>query len=248
MATTSRVAVITGGTRGIGRQIAGRFIAQDYAIVLNYVKDVARAKVAADDLSGKGRGQVIAYQADIAEEAQVAELFNEAERAFGGVDVLVNAAGIVGAAAPVSDFDLAELDAILRTNVRGGFMVNQQAARRLRDGGAIINFSSSATRLSRPGSAVYTMSKGAMESLSLLLARELRGRDITVNTVAPGVVATELFEKRLEGRPEARAELVAMSPMERIGMTDDIAEVVSFLAGPGRWINGQTVFVNGGAA
>lgn len=247
MPTTSRVAVITGGTRGIGRQAAERLLAQDYAIVLNYVTDADAAKAALDDLAGKG-GQVIAHRADIADEAQVRELFDKAEEAFGGVDVLINAAGIIGVSAPVADFDLTVLDAILRTNVRGAFVVNQEAARRLRAGGAIINFSSSATRLHRVGSAAYTMSKSAVESLALLLARELRGRDITVNTVAPGVVATELFEKFLEGRPEARAELVAMSPMERVGIPNDIAEVVGFLAGPGRWVNGQTVFVNGGAA
>lgn len=247
MPTTSRVAVITGGTRGIGRQAAERLLAQDYAIVLNYVTDADAAKAALDDLAGKG-GQVIAHRADIADEAQVRELFDKAEEAFGGVDVLINAAGIIGVSAPVADFDLTVLDAILRTNVRGAFVVNQEAARRLRAGGAIINFSSSATRLHRVGSAAYTMSKSAVESLALLLARELRGRDITVNTVAPGVVATELFEKFLEGRPEARAELVAMSPMERVGIPNDIAEVVGFLAGPARWVNGQTVFVNGGAA
>lgn len=247
MTTTSRVAVITGGTRGIGRQVAERLLAQNYAIILNYVNDADAAKAALDDLAGKG-GQVIAHQTDIADEAQVRGLFDKAEEAFGGVDVLINAAGIIGVSAPVADFDLAGLDAILRTNVRGAFVVNQEAARRLRAGGAIINFSSSATRLYRVGSAAYTMSKSAVESLALLLARELRGRDITVNTVAPGVVATELFEKFLEGRPEARAELVAMSPMERVGVPDDIAEVVGFLAGPGRWVNGQTVFVNGGAA
>lgn len=247
MPGTARVAVITGGTRGIGRRIAERLIAQDYAVVVNFVKDTDSAAAAVEDLGGTG-GQVVAHRADIADEAQVAELFDAAERTFGGVDVLVNAAGIIGTSAPVEEFDCTLLDEIVRTNVRGAFVVNQQAARRLRSGGAIINFSSSATRLSRRGSAAYTMSKGAVESLALVLARELAGRDITVNTLAPGVVATDLFETFLEDRPQVRAELISMSPMDRIGTPDDIAEVVGFLAGPGRWVNGQTVYVNGGAA
>jgi 3-oxoacyl-[acyl-carrier protein] reductase len=247
MAGTARVAVITGGTRGMGRRVAERLVAQGYAIVVNFVKDSDSAATAVEELACRG-AQVVAHQADIADEVQVAELFDEAERTFGGVDVLVNAAGIIGTSAPVADLELTVLDEIMRTNVRGAFVVNQRAARCLRSGGAIINFSSSATRLCRAGSAAYTMSKGAVESLALLLARELRGRDITVNTVAPGVVATSLFERFLEGRPQVRAELISMSPMDRLGTPDDIAEVVGFLAGPGRWVNGQTVYVNGGAA
>ena len=175
----------------------------------------------------------------------MAALFDLAEREFGGVDVVVNAAGRM-TLTPVAELDLDELDRMHRTNIRGTFVVAREAARRLRPGGALVNFSTSQTRLQSPTYAGYVASKAAVEGLSLILARELRGRDVTVNAVAPGPTATDMF---LGGKDDATVQQIAkLNPMERLGRPEDIAEVVAALAGPARWVNGQTIFVNGGAA
>ncbi|PZF82686.1 SDR family oxidoreductase [Jiangella anatolica] len=240
---TPRVAIVTGGSRGIGRETAARLGREGYAVGVTYGGSKDEGEQAAAEVVAAG-GQAIAVQADVADEHSVAALFDEVERAFGGVDVVVNAAGIMRLA-PLADLDLAELDAHLRTNVRGTFAVDQQAARRLRRGGAIVNVSSSLTRFSRPGYAAYAASKGAVEAITLILARELRGRDITVNAVAPGPTATALF---LDGKPQELLDrLAAEAPLERIAEPSDIAEVIAFLAGPARWVNGQTLYANGGA-
>jgi 3-oxoacyl-[acyl-carrier protein] reductase len=242
--TTGRVAIVTGGSRGIGRETAARLGRDGYSVVVTYGSNKAEGDQAVEEVVAAG-GTAIAVQVDVADEDSVAALFDQAEQAFGGVDVVVHAAGIMRLA-PLVDLDLAELDAHLHTNVRGTFAVDQQAARRLRSGGAIINFSSSLTRLQRPGYAAYAASKGAVEAITLILARELRGRDITVNAVSPGPTATALF---LEGKPQDLIDrMAAEPPLERIGTPADIAEVVAFLAGPARWINGQTLYANGGAA
>jgi 3-oxoacyl-[acyl-carrier protein] reductase len=240
-----RVAIVTGGSRGIGRQVAARMAAQGYAVVVNYVGNKAAADDAVAAFAAAG-GRATCVRADVADEKAVQALFDTAEREFGGIDVVVHAAGIV-ARAPLADLDLAELDSITRTNIRGTFVVDQQAVRRLRRGGALINFASCVTRFSTPGNAAYIASKAAVEAITLVIAREVRGRDITVNAVAPGAIATEMLQDYLAGNEQARAEIAAQSPLERLGTPDDIAEVVAFLAGPGRWINGQVLYANGGA-
>ncbi|MGA8117720.1 MAG: SDR family oxidoreductase [Actinocatenispora sp.] len=238
-----RVAIVTGGTRGIGRETAGRLAGDGYAVVLNYVGGKSGADSAVETLRHDG-ARAIAVQADVADEYAVAAMFDRAEAEYGGVDVVVHAAGIMPLS-PLVDLDLAVLDRVLSANVRGTFVVNQQAARRLRPGGAIVNFSSSITRFSRPGYSAYGASKGAVEAVTLTLARELRGRDITVNAVAPGPTATALF---FDGKSEDLVQQIANeAPLERLGQPADIAEVVAFLAGPGRWVNGQVLFANGGA-
>jgi 3-oxoacyl-[acyl-carrier protein] reductase len=232
----NRVAVVTGGSRGIGRAVALRLVA--------YAGNATEAKstVAAIEETG---GRAVAVQADVADENAVTTLFDTAEQSFGGVDVVVNAAGIM-ILKPVAQLDLDEFDRMHRTNVRGTFVVARKAVGRLRAGGAIINFSTSITRLNLPSYAAYAASKAAVEALGPILAKELRGRDITVNAVAPGPTATALF---LEGKSDDLIQSIAkQNPMERLGHPDDIAQVVSLLAGDGRWINGQTIFVNGGAA
>jgi 3-oxoacyl-[acyl-carrier protein] reductase len=240
----SRVAIVTGGSRGIGRQVAARLAADGIAVVVNYAGNEAQAKEAVAEITAAG-GQAIAVQADVADETAVAALFDEAERAFGGVDVVVHAAGVM-ILSPLADLDLDVLDRMHRTNIRGTFVVDQQAARRLRSGGALINFSSSVTKLALPGYAAYIASKTAVDGITMVLAKELRGRDITVNAVAPGPTATALF---LDGKDEQTiARMAAQPPLERLGTPDDIAEVVAFLAGPARWINGQVVYANGGIA
>jgi len=242
-ADAPRVAVVTGGSRGIGRQTALRLAADGFAVVVGYAGRKDAAEEVADEIRGAG-GTAVAARADVADEEQVAALFDTAESAFGGVDVVVHAAGRM-ALAPLAELDLTVLDDLHRTNVRGTFVVDQQAARRLRTGGAIINFSTSVLGLALPTYGAYAASKGAVEALTLILARELRGRDITVNAVAPGPTATELF---LDGKDEETiARMAAQPPLERLGTPQDIASVVAFLAGPdGHWVNGQVLRANGG--
>jgi len=239
---TRRVSIVTGGSRGIGRRTAERLAADGQAVVVLYASNEAEAKTVVEAITAAG-GSAIGVKADVADEHAVAEAFDLAERTFGGVDVVVNSAGSMRLS-PLADLDLDELDRMHRTNIRGAFVVNREAARRVRDGGAIVNFSSSVVKLAQPTYAAYAASKAAVEAISLILARELRGRDITVNAVAPGPTATALF---LDGKDDATVERIAqLNPMQRLGQPDDIAEVVSFLAGPGRWVNGQTVYANGG--
>ncbi|MFJ2644663.1 MULTISPECIES: SDR family oxidoreductase [unclassified Streptomyces] len=237
-----RVAIVTGGSRGIGRESALRLAADGFAVVINYAGNHAEAESAVAAITEAG-GQAVAFRADVADEVAVPALFDLAERTFGGVDVVVHAAGVMSLA-PLVDVDLDALDRMHRTNIRGTFVVDQQAARRLRRGGAIINFSSSVLSLALPGYSAYAATKGAVEAMTLVLARELRGRDITVNAVAPGPTATDMF---LDGKDEETvARMAAQAPLERLGTPQDIAEVVSFLAGPARWVNGQVLRANGG--
>ncbi|MXQ65189.1 SDR family oxidoreductase [Actinomadura rayongensis] len=239
---TTRAAVVTGGSRGIGRAVARRLAADGLAVAVGYTSREDAAASAVAEIRAAG-GAAVAVRADVAEEEQVAALFDTAEREFGGVDVVVNAAGRM-VLAPVAELDLDALDALHRTNIRGAFVVSQQGARRVRTGGTIVNFSTSVLGLSTPGYGAYAASKGAVEALTLILARELRGRDVTVNTVAPGPTATDLF---LDGKDDRTiAALAALSPQDRLGTPEDIAAVVAFLAGPdGRWVNGQVLRANG---
>ncbi|MFI6307178.1 SDR family oxidoreductase [Amycolatopsis thailandensis] len=238
----TRVAIVTGGSRGIGRESAERLASDGFAVVVGYGGNKDEARAAVDAITASG-GQAIAAQADVADENAVSALFDTAEKTFGGIDVVVHAAGTMYLA-PVAELDLDRLDRLHRTNIRGTFVVDQQAARRVRDGGAIVNFSTSVLGLALPGYAAYAATKGAVEAITLVLARELRGRDITVNAVAPGPTATALF---LDGKDEETvARMAAQPPLERLGTPTDIAEVVSFLAGPARWVNGQVLRANGG--
>jgi 3-oxoacyl-[acyl-carrier protein] reductase len=242
--TQPRVALVTGGNRGIGRAVAERLAADGQHVVIVYAGNEAHAKetVAAIEAAG---GSAVATQADVADETAVHAAFDLAEQRYGGLDVVVNAAGLM-ILSPVAELDLDALDRMHRTNIRGTFVVAAEATRRLRSGGALINFSTSVTRLHQPTYAAYAASKAAVEAISPILAKELAGRDITVNAVAPGPTATSLF---LDGKDDATIEHIAkLNPMGRLGRPEDIAEVVSALAGPARWINGQTIFVNGGVA
>ncbi|MFC1440135.1 SDR family oxidoreductase [Streptacidiphilus sp. N1-10] len=242
--TTPRVAIVTGATGGIGRAVAERLAADGMAVVVHYAGNEARAKEVVDTLTAAG-GTATAIRGDVADEAEMSALFEQTGQLYGGVDVVVNTAGIM-LLGPVAEYDLGDFDRMHRTNVRGTFVVSQLAARTLRPGGAVVNFSTSVTRLQQPGYAAYAATKGAVEAMTLILARELRGRDVTVNAVAPGPTDTPLF---LEGKPQQVIDQIAgLAPMERLGTPADIAEAVAFLAGPGRWINGQVLFANGGIA
>ncbi|WP_019606773.1 SDR family oxidoreductase [Nocardiopsis sp. CNS-639] len=240
--TEQRVALVTGGSRGIGRAMAERLAADGQDVAIVYAGNTAAAEAAVAAVTDAGGGAV-AIRADVADEDAVRAAFDSVEERFGGVDVVVNSAGIM-LLDTVADFDLADLDRMHRTNIRGTFVVNQQAARRVRRGGAIINVSTSVGKLALPTYAAYAASKGAVDAISPVLAKELRGRDVTVNAVAPGPTATDLF---LADKSEEQVErLAGMNPFGRLGAPEDIAEVVSFLAGPGRWVNGQTLYANGG--
>ena len=240
--TNGRVAIVTGGSRGIGRVTAERLSKDGFAIVVNYAGNQEEADAAVESITDAG-GKATAVQADVADEMAVARLFDVAEEEFGGVDVVVHAAGVMPLA-PLADLDLEVFDRLHRTNVRGTFVVDQQAARRVRPGGTIVNFSSSVVGLALPGYSGYAASKGAVEAMTLIVARELRGRDVTVNAVAPGPTATALF---LDGKDEETiARMAAQPPLERLGAPADVAEVVAFLSGPGHWVNGQVIRVNGG--
>lgn len=241
---TAGVALVTGGSRGIGRETAIRLAADGYAIAIVYASATAEAGQVVTAITSRN-GQAMAIRCDIADPAAIEAAFIQTEQAFGGIDIVVNAAGIM-LRSGVADLDLDDLDRVHRTNIRGTFAVSQQAARRLRGGGAIINFSSTLTRRPLPHCAAYTASKAAVEELTLILAGELRGRDVTVNAVAPGPTATAMF---LGGRDDkAIVEAAAGSPLGRLGTPADIAELVAFLAGPGRWVNGQVIYANGGLA
>jgi 3-oxoacyl-[acyl-carrier protein] reductase len=239
----ARVAIVTGGSRGIGRSVVKRLAGDGYSVVVGYGSNRTEADAAVAEAEAAG-AKATAVAADVADSGAVARLFDQAEEAFGGVDAVVNAAGLMSLA-PLADFDLDVLDRMLRTNINGTFVVDQQAARRVRPGGAIINFSSSVLGRVLPAYTGYAASKAAVEAMTFILAHELRGRDVTVNAVAPGPTATDMF---LEGKDqELLTRLANAVPLERLGVPADIAPVVAFLASPeGHWINGQTIRVNGG--
>ncbi|MDR6974139.1 3-oxoacyl-[acyl-carrier protein] reductase [Streptomyces sp. 3330] len=244
MSETTRVALVTGASGGIGRAVARRLAVEGMAVGVHYAGNKAAAQEAVAAVEAAG-GRAVAVAGDVADERAMADAFSAVEGAFGGIDVVVHTAGVM-TLGPIAAFDLDAFDRLMRTNVRGAFVVAREAARRVRDGGAVVTFSTSVTRLAFPGYAPYAASKGAVEAMTLVLARELRGRDVTVNAVAPGPTATPLF---LEGKDQETIDrLAAQPPLERLGTPEDIAETVAFLAGPGRWVNGQVVFVNGGIA
>src|SRR3984893_423086 len=239
----SKVAIVTGASRGIGAAVAERLAADGFTVVINYSGDTKSAENLARQIEGKG-GRALIAKADVSDAAAVRAMFDTAEATFGGIDVLVNNAGIMKLA-KIADSDDALFDAQIAVNLKGTFNALREAAKRLRDGGRIVNFSTSvvATRMETYG--VYAATKAAIETMTAVLSKELRGRSITANAVAPGPTATDLF---LNGKsPELIERMAKMNPLERLGTPADIAAAVSFLAGPdGSWINGQTLRANGG--
>ena len=240
---TQKVALVTGASRGIGSSVAERLARDGFTLIVNYAESAAPAEELVRKIERAG-GRALAAKADISDAGSVRRMFDAAEAAFGGVDVLVNNAGIM-TLAPIADTDDASFDRHVAVNLKGTFNTLREAAKRLRSGGRIINFSSSVAGMLMPTYGVYAATKAAVEAMTRVLAKEVRGRNITVNAVAPGPTATDLF---LKGKPQDVVDRMAkMAPLERLGQPGDIADVVAFLAGPGAaWVNGQVLRVNGG--
>jgi 3-oxoacyl-[acyl-carrier protein] reductase len=240
---SQKVAIVTGASGGIGAAVAERLAKDGFTIVVNYAGNGASADALVARIEAAG-GRAVAAQADIADAQAVRRMFESAETAFGGVDVLINNAGILGLAT-IAESDDALFDRLITVNLKGTFNTLREAAKRLRSGGRIVKFSSSVVGLLQPTYGVYAGTKAAVEAMTSILAKELRGRNITVNAIAPGPTATKLF---LDGKPQEVVDRLAkLAPLERLGQPEDIADAVAFLVGPdGAWINGQTLRANGG--
>jgi 3-oxoacyl-[acyl-carrier protein] reductase len=238
-------AIVTGASRGIGRAVAKRLAKDGFAVVVNYVSNAAEAEEAVAEIKKNG-GDAVAIKADVGNPADVEQLFAQTLKKFGSVDVVVNNSGIMPLS-PIGKGDVDGFDKVIATNLRGTFLMFAQAAQHVSAGGRIVAFSSSVLAKSFPSYGPYIASKAGVEGLVHVLANELRGRNVTVNAVAPGPVGTDLF---LKGKSEAQIEeFKKLNPLERLGSPEDIANVVSFLAGPdGGWVNSQVLRANGGFA
>jgi len=243
MSKQQKVAIVTGASRGIGAAIARRLAADGFTVVINYAGKTGEAEELAGTIERAG-GRALTAQADVSDSKAVVRMWEAAEAAFGGVDVLVNNAGIMRLAT-LAEGDDALFDSQIAINLKGPRNTMRLAAQRLRSGGRIINLSSSVVGLYQPTYGVYAATKAGVEAMTHVLSKELRGRNITVNAIAPGPTATALF---LDGKPQAVIDTLSkLAPLERLGQPEDIANTVAFLAGPdGAWINGQVLRANGG--
>jgi 3-oxoacyl-[acyl-carrier protein] reductase len=223
--------------------VAERLASDGLTVIVNYSGDVKSAEALTAKIE-RGGGRALPVKADVSNPKAVREMFDKAAATFGGIDVLINNAGIMKLATIV-DSDDALFDQQIAINLKGSFNTMREAAKRLRNGGRIVNFSTSVVGTKLETYGVYAATKSAVETMTAILSKELRGRNITVNAVAPGPVATELF---LTGKSQELIDRLArMNPMERLGTPQDIASTVAFLVSPdGGWINGQVLRANGG--
>nr|CAD1827597.1 unnamed protein product [Ananas comosus var. bracteatus] len=250
MPLNGRVAVVTGASRGIGREIAVHLAALGARLVLNYASNSALADALAAELNENSPTlRAVAARGDVSHPDAARSLFDKAEQAFGSPPhILVACAGILNSKYPaLADTTLDDFDAMFNVNVRGTFLLLREAANRMvrGGGGRIVTFSSSIMGTLLPGYAAYTATNGAVEAMTRILAKELKGTGITANCVAPGPVRTELF---LAGKDEEFMKKVEeRSSLGRIGETKDVAPVVGFLVSDqAEWVNGQVIRVNGG--
>ncbi len=236
-----KIALVTGASRGIGRAIALRLGRAGAGVVVNYASRPDRAQEVVAAIGAAG-GRATALQADLSQPADVARLFEQSEEFFGGLDIVVNNAGTY-LSKPLAEVTAADFAHVFDLDTKGTFLALQEAARRVRDGGRIVNISSGQTAVPFPGGALYAGSKAAVEQFGLVLAKELGSRQITVNNVLVGITETESLVL-----PEAlRQQLIQHTPLGRLGQPEDIAEVVGFLASPAaRWMTGQNVRATGG--
>lgn len=239
-----RAAVVTGSSRGIGAATAKRLARDGFAVTVNYLTNADLAAQVVRDIEAGG-GRAISRQADVADPAAVRALFDANDEAFGGVDVVISNAAIMNVA-PFAQFEDAAFDRMIATNIKGSFNVLREAARRVRDGGRIVTLSSSIT-LQRPaGTGAYAATKSAQDMFASALAKELAGRRISVNAVAPGAVDTQLLRQHGDA---ALAGIPGATPYGRIGLPEDIANVIAALCSEdGEWVHGQVIFANGGIA
>lgn len=238
MALHGRTAVVTGGSRGIGRAIVRRLTAEGATVLFAHVRDEAAAEALSADTGAR------AELVDVGETDQVARLFAAADEHLGELDILVNNAGIPGTT-PLLDTSEAEYDRIMAVNAKGTFLAMQHAARRMRNGGRIVNISSMSTAWASPGESAYAASKAAVEQLTQVAAKELGPSGITVNAVSPGPTDTDLLRGAVG--PDAIAATEHMTPLGRLGRPADIADVVAFLVGPdAHWVTGQNIRATGG--
>ncbi|WOI38689.1 SDR family oxidoreductase [Alteromonas sp. CI.11.F.A3] len=238
-----KVALVTGGAKGIGASIVEKLASNNFAVVINYASSADAANELVEQIKCKG-GQAIAVQADVSKSTQAESLFKASLQEFGKVDVLVNNAGIM-ALSPLSETSDEDFNKQFDVNMKGVFNMLRLASTHLSEGGSIINLSTSVVGLKLERYGVYAATKSAVETMSAILSKELRGKDIAVNCVAPGPTETDLFT---EGKSQEFIDkLASMSPMERLGQPEDIANVVNFLASDqGHWVNGQVLRANGG--
>lgn len=236
-------AIVTGSSRGIGAEIAKRLAKMGFGVVVNYAGGEAAAQQVTQAITDDG-GLAVYLQADVSQADQARKLFDAAEKEFGGVDVLVNSAGVMKLS-PIAETDDETVTRHLDINLKGTFNTLREAATRMREGGRIINLSSSVIGLRFPTYGIYSATKAGVESLTVTMANEMRGRQISVNAIAPGPTGTDLFLS--DKSQETIDRLKKMPPLERLGTPKDVANLVAFLAGPdGGWINGQVIRSNGG--
>jgi 3-oxoacyl-[acyl-carrier protein] reductase len=239
------VAIVTGASRGIGRAIALRLSQEGASVVVNYARGAEQAKDVVSAIEAAG-GKALAVQADVSKTAEIRDLFDRTQQTYSQIDILVNNAGVI-LYKPVAEVTEAEFDNIFAINVKGTFFACQEAAKRMAEGGRIVNFSSSTTAMMLPTYGVYVATKGAVEQLTRSLAKELGDRQITVNVISPGPTDTELFT--VGKTPEQIQRFTQMTALGRLGKVEDIAEVTAFLCSEqARWITGQNIRVNGGIA